>query len=184
MSTTFEIKLENPEVLETWLRIKPEFESKAKALFLQTVFEIHKFLIRVSPDDTGELKGGWTAILNKYNQDYSMEIQDHTLYDSWKQSNTTPEGRAYHFAIDQVLKGASQSTFEDAPFDITIRNNVPHAEYLENGTSKIPGRHTTELARYKGEAWFNSAFNDWFEKIAKEGKIVEVQPKQAKQLTN
>ena len=180
----FNIRLENPERLDQWLRLKEDYKREAKALFLQTVFQIHKYLIRVSPDDTGELKGGWTSILSKYNQDFSMEVQDYTLYDSWKQQNKTQRGREYHFSMDQVMKGASQSRFEESEFDITVINNVPHAEYLEFGTSKIQGRLTTELARYKGEYWFNEIFNEWFEEIAREEKIVPAKPQQTKQTVN
>jgi hypothetical protein len=183
MATSFEVKLENPERLEEWLKIKDDFKREAKALFLQTVFEIHKYLIRVSPLDTGELRGGWTGILNKYNQDYSVPLMDTSLYDHWKNTNKSQYGREYHFALDQVLKGAGQSSFEDAPFDITLINSVPHGEEMENGNSKIQGRHTTELARYKGEYWFNQVFNTWFEQIAKEEKIVKAPPQTTKQLT-
>ena len=183
-TTTFSIWLENPERLAEWFRIKDDFRAEAKSIYLQAVFEIHKYLIRVSPLDTGELRGGWTGILNKYNQDYSVQIMDTSLYDSWKSTNKTPEGREYHFALDQVMKGASESHFEDTEFDITIINNVPYAEYLESGTSRIQGRHTTELARYKGEFWFNEVFNAWFEQIAKEGKVVPAQPATNKTIIN
>jgi hypothetical protein len=183
MSTYFEISLENPERLEQWLKIKPDFEREAKALFLQTVFEIHKYLIRVSPMDTGELRGGWTGILNKYNQDYSVALMDTSLYDHWKSQNKSQYGKEYHFTLDQVLKGAGQSQFEDSPLDITVINSVLQGDIMENGTSKIQGRHTTELARYKGEYWFNKNFNEWFEQIAKEEKIVKPQPQITKQLT-
>lgn len=184
MSTYFEISLENPERLEQWLKIKPEFEKEAKALFLQTVFNIHKYLILISPLDTGELRGGWTGILNKYSQDYSAQIGDYTLYDHWKQQNKSVAGREYHFSLDQVLKGAGQSKFEDKVFDITVINEVVQANIMENeyGTGTTRGRHTTDLARFWGEDTFNRAFNKWFEQIAKEEKIVKPTPQTTKQL--
>ena len=184
MATTFTIELENPERLQEWFRIKDDFRKEAKALYLQTVFQIHKYLIRVSPLDTGELRGGWTGILNKYNQDFSVVIQDSSLYDHWKSQNKSQYGREYHFAMDQVIKGAQQSQFEESELDVTIINNVPYGEYLENGTSKIPARNTTELARYKGEYWFNERFNEWFEEIAKEEKITPAKSQPNKELIN
>ena len=169
----FSIGLENSEILAQWLNINVDFYRQAESLFLQTVFQIHKYLIRISPVDTGEVRGGWTAVLNKYRQDYTVAMTDFSLYDSWKQGNKTPEGREYHFAWDQVSKGANQSQFEEAPMDITVINSVPQAEYMETGTGKIQARETTELARYKGEYFFNEIFNDWFEDIAKEGKVTQ-----------
>ena len=184
MITTFTISIENPELLKEWYHMKEDYQREAKALFLQTVFQIHKYLIRISPLDTGEIRGGWTGILNKYNIDYSAQLFDKSLYDTWKQENKTPEGRTYHDAMAQVMKGAAQSHFEDKPLDITIYNEVPHAIYLEDGTSKIQGRHTTEFVKYKGEYYFNEIFNQWFESLNKAGKIVPIRPEKMKQLTN
>jgi len=170
--TDFRIQIVNPERLQEMLNIKEDFEAQAKALFLNTVFEIHKYLILISPLDTGELRGGWTGILKKYGQDFEKQIRDTSLYDIWKSENKTPKSKEYHFSDDAVQQGINKSTIEDIAFSIAVINNVEYGEYLESGTSKIPARNTTELARYKGEYWFNKQFNDWYEKIAKEGKIV------------
>lgn len=166
-----EMRLENTERLDEILRMDEDFMRRAGGLFLDVVFQIHKYLIRLTPLDTGQLRGGWTSILNKYNQDYTRQIVDSSLYDPWKATNRSEEGRRYHFDLAMVAKGASQSLFEDLPMDVTVMNMVPHGEHMEFGTSQIQGRHTTELARYKGEFWFNTVFEKWFEKIASEGKI-------------
>ncbi len=122
--------------------------------------------------DTMELRGGWTSLLLKYNQDFSIQLGDTSLYKVWKQSNKTAYGREYHPDPTAFAKGVAQSTFEDLPFDISIINKVPQAFYLEYGTSKIPGRFFTELARYKGEKTLNDNFEKWFDEIAKAEKIV------------
>jgi hypothetical protein len=166
-----ELHVENQERLAEILDMDEDFRRRANGLFLDLVFQIHKYLIRVTPEDTGELRGGWASILRKYNQDYSKQIRDTTLYDAWKSQNVTPYSREYHFDAGAAERGLSQSSYEDLPLDITVINAVPQGEYMEYGTSRIQGRHFTELARYKGEFWFNHVFEEWFNKIASEGKI-------------
>lgn len=181
----FTISLDNPERLEEILNMGIEFEIGARGLFLETVFEIHKYLIRLTPLDTGELRGGWSGILLKYGQDFSQELKDTSLYDDWKQSNKTPYSREYHFSASEFFKGTTESKIEDSQdFDISIENTVPQGEYLEFGTGKIQGRHTTELATYKGELQFQKAFEEWFEKIATEGKIVAPPSQKHNPITN
>ena len=166
------MSIENQERLQEILEMDKDFIRRAHGLFLDVVFQIHKYLIRLTPLDTGELRGGWTSILNKYNQDYTKQILDKSLYDDWKQSNRSAEGREYHIDPAKIVEGASKSFFEDVQFDVTLFNTVEQGEYMEFGTSNIQGRHFTELARYKGEFWFNVIFEKWFEKIADEGRIV------------
>lgn len=175
MATKFEVKMsvENEERLNEVLRMDKDFIRRAQGLFLDITFQVHKYLIRVTPLDTGELRGGWTSILNKYSQDYSRQILDKSLYDDWKQSNKTPEGREYHFDPSMVLKGAGQSAFEDLPFDVTVINSVPQGEYMEYGAGGRQGLHTTEFARYKGELALNTAFEKWFEAIAQAESITD-----------
>lgn len=168
----FTIALENPERLEEIYNLDKDFERQAKGLFLETVFQIHKYLIQISPMDTGELRGGWTALLLKYNKDFSVQLRDESLYNVWKESNKTEYGKNYHFDPKEFQKGVSQSFLEELPLDISIINTVPQAYYLEFGTSKIPARHTVELARYKGEYTLVKNFEEWFEDIAKNEKIV------------
>lgn len=167
-----ELDIENTERLAEILSMSADFERRAKGLFLDIVFQVHKYLIRLTPADELELRGGWTSVLRKYNQDFSKQVHDVTLYDFWKEQNVTPRSRAYHFDEGAIEQGASQSFFEEQPFDITLINAVPHGAYLEFGTAKIPARHFTDLARFKGEFWFNYVFEKWFDKVAAEGKIV------------
>lgn len=168
-----ELSIQNKDRLDEILQMDADYERRAAGLFLDVVFQIHKYLIRLTPEDEGELRGGWTSVLQKYGQDYSRQLRDTALYDLWKAQNVTPYYRAYHFDPSAVVRGSTQSFFEDLPFDVTIINAVKQGEYLEFGTARIPGRHFTELARYKGEFWFNHIFEQWFEKIAKEENIVE-----------
>lgn len=180
--TTFNIQMLNPERYEEMINTNADFQREAKAEFLRTVFTIHKYLVRISPFDTGELRGGWAGLLKKYNQDFYVELLDSSLYDSWKATNKTPEGREYHFSQDSVNTGISQSTVEELSLDITVINNVPQADYMEFGTSKTQGRATTEIARYKGEFYFNQVFDIWFNEMSKAGKVVSPAPQNNKQL--
>lgn len=170
---TVALSVENEERLDEILEMDEDFQRRAEGLHLDAVFQIHKFLIRLTPMDTGELRGGWLAVLKKYNQDYGKQVRDTSLSDEDKAKNKTPRSREYHFDSSKIEEGASLSFFEDEPFDTTIINAVQHGEYLEFGTSVMAGRHFVELARYKGEFWYNHIFEQWFEKIASEGKIVE-----------
>jgi len=178
----FKIELLNPERYEEMLRTDADFQREAKVEFLQAVFAIHKYLIKISPVDTGELRGGWAGILRKYNQDFTMELMDFSLYDGWKATNKTPEGREYHFSLDAVNLGVSESLTEELPLDITVINSVPQAEYMEYGTAKIQGRATTDIARFKGEFYFRQIFDSWFDAIAKAGVVVKPTPHTDKQL--
>lgn len=179
-----EMSIENEERLDEILRMDQDFVRRAYGLFLDVVFQIHKYLIRLTPLDTGELRGGWTSILSKYNQDFTRQILDKSLYDDWKQTNKTAYSREYHLDPKKILEGASKSFFEDVPFDVTLFNAVEQGEYMEFGTSQVQGRHFTELARYKGEFWFNVIFENWFEKIAIEERIADTEALEDEEIPN
>jgi hypothetical protein len=162
------IEVANPDEVEKIIALGDRFEEAAKKVFGAVVFEAHKYLIRVTPIDTGELRGGWTSWLDKNQIDYSRQLYDLSLADK-------APGRSYHIEESAIQQGKSESAFEaPSPFDITIINNTPHGFYLEEGTSAIPGRYFVELARYKTELVFEKIFTDWFYKIAaNDGELVE-----------
>jgi hypothetical protein len=168
---TVGLTIENPQVIEDLVNMGNEFERRAQAVFLRFVFQVHKFLIRLTPADTGRLRAGWTSILDKYNQAYDRQFFDTSLYDPWKQTTKDPN---YHWDAKAIAEGKALSTFQDEPFNITIINNVPYGEHLEFGTSVIQGRHFVELARYKAELWFQVIFESWLKRLAEEGKITDL----------
>ena len=140
-------------------------------LFRNLVFEIHKYLIRLTPMDTGRLRGGWTGILNKYQEDYSRQIRDTSLYDVFKNLNITPHHKEYHFDPTAVLEGAGESQIEDKTpnqQEIAIDNKVPYKDFLDFGR----GVHFTTRARYVGELWFTRHYNRWLAAMEEEGKVV------------
>ncbi|TDI97026.1 MAG: hypothetical protein E2O29_01970 [Deltaproteobacteria bacterium] len=140
-------------------------------LYRNLVFEIHKYLIRVTPMDTGKLRGGWTAILDKYTIDYSRQIKDTSLYDPFKKSNKTPYHKEYHFSASSVAEGKASSVAEDktpAVQEIAVDNQVPYKDAMDFGK----GVHFTTRARYAGELWFTKFYGEWLKKMEKEGKVV------------
>lgn len=171
---TVSVKIENEERLRELLSLEKDFSQNMNSLFYTFIFRIHRYLIQVTPLDTGELRGGWTSILNKYSKDYSAQIFDVTYTDDLKVQNKTKEGKEYHFqGYTDVVKGSTQSTFEELPFDVTIINSVPHGEYMEHGTSKIQARNFTANAMYKGEQDFSRLCELWFGQMAEEEKVVD-----------
>ena len=169
------VELVNPEEAQQLFDIERTFKEFHQQLFLNLVFEIHKYLIRVTPLHTGKLRGGWTGVLDKYQQDYSRQLQDHSLYDSFKETNVTPEHKVYRFDSNAVEEGKSSSSVEDNlpnETDITIDNQVEYGFRLDDGTSKIHARRFTEVARYKGELWFEEHYKEWLEKISAAGAVV------------
>ena len=159
--------IDNPELLQEALNADAEFKKGVEKTFLNTVFEIHKYLIRVTPIDTGQLRGGWTSFLDKFNEDYSQQLYDIALADK-------APGREYHISPEGVQEGKGHSSFEfPAPLDVTLTNSVPYGIFLEEGTSRLAARNFVELAKYKGEFWFQKLMEDWFSQIANAGKVVQ-----------
>ncbi len=154
---------------------KKEFSTFYKQLYLNLTLEIHKYLIRLTPAHTGKLRGGWTGVLDKYQRDYTRQIQDTSLYDAFKKANKTVEYREYAFDSNAIKEGQKLSQYKDAlPTDteISITNNVPYKDIHEFGTSEIPGKQFTLRAAYKGELWFEQEFKKWLKKIEDAGAVV------------
>jgi hypothetical protein len=175
----FAVTIENIQEAKKYEKLADQFDKYYKKLYLDIVVEIHKYLIRLTPLHTGKLRGGWTALLDKYQRDYSKQISDTSLYNVFKTANITPDYKTYQFDSGAVQKGKAQSFLEDkmpSDTDISIDNQVEYRDYLDSGTSKIPARHFVESARYKGELWFNQYFDLWFKKMEAAGAIV-VPPK-------
>jgi len=160
------IRIENPEVLRQWLAMGDDFTAHFEKFFGDFIFEVHKYLIRVSPIDTGMLRGGWASWLDKNNIDYSRQLYDTSIAEK-------APGRDYHFDPAAVEEGKAYSTFEAPnPLDITILNTVPYGIFLEVGTSKIPARNFVELTRFKAESWAERLFHAWAKKIYDAGEMV------------
>jgi len=164
------ITIENPEVLKEWFALGDDFEEHFEKFFGDFIFEVHKYLIRVTPIDTGALRGGWTSWLDKNNIDYSRQLYDISIAEK-------APGRDYHFDPSAVEEGKTYSGFEaPTPLDITILNSVPYGIFLEVGTSKIPARNFVELTRFKAESWAERLFHAWTQKIYAAGGMVEPDP--------
>lgn len=175
-SFSLSFELVNIEEWKKFENLEKEFTEKYKILYKDLVAEIHKYLIRLTPLHTGELRGGWTAFLEKYRYSYASQLFEHSLYDSFKTSNLSEEHRTYQIDPDAVEKGKQQSTLEDGlpgVTDVTVENQVTHGEPMEFGTGKVQARHTTERALYRGEQWFTEHFNRWFKMINDNGGIVD-----------
>lgn len=160
------ITIDNPELLNTWLRLGDTFGVEIEKLTSNFIFEVHKYLMRVTPIDTGELRGGWTAYLDAHNIDYARQILDTSIAEK-------APGRDYHISPDGIQIGQSFSNYS-APtsLDVTIINNVPYGYFLETGTSKIPARNFVELTKFKAELLGEKVFKEWFEKISKADDVV------------
>lgn len=165
-SFSITITFVDPEKWNTWLNASTLFYEYYIDLFRQCVYETHKYLIRLTPIQTGKLRAGWTGILTKYNIDYTAAFLDTSLLD-----------HAY-IKYDQaaIQEGFTMSQYIDSPLDVTIINTVPYAEYVEFGTSKMEGQNYTNKARYKGEYIFKKEIDDWFKEMSQQAEIVKPQP--------
>jgi hypothetical protein len=165
----------NPKEVKEAEKLQETFDKYYKKLYFDLVTEIHKYMIRITPAHTGQLRGGWTAFLNKHQIDYTKQMYDTSLYDSFKNGNFTPESKIYQFDSASIEMGKSKASVEDkfpADTDVSISNGVEYKDYMDYGTSKIAGRHFTDLARYKGEFLFEQQFNRWLNKMEKAGAVV------------
>lgn len=165
------VSIDNPKEVKKIEKSIKRFSKYNLELYRNIVFEIHKYLIRVTPLDTGKLRGGWTAILDKYTKDYSRQIKDTSLYDAFKKANKTDYNREYHFDPSAVAEGKKFSIQEDKTpsiQDMAIDNQVPYKDVMDFGK----GVHFTARARYAGELWFERFYGEWLKKMEKEGKVV------------
>jgi len=165
---TFSISIEfvNPEQWDNWLNSSQKFEEYYTTMFRECVFQIHKYLIRLTPLRSGRLRAGWTGILNRYNINYEAAFTDTTFL----------HRALINYDQKAIQEGMAMSQFQDNEYDVTIVNTVPYAEYLEFGTSRIDGQHFTNKARYKGEYVFEKELNDWFKEITFKGEVVKPEP--------
>lgn len=170
LKVTFQI--DNPQVLNEWLGVGEQFKGELEKTFTGFVFEVHKYLIRITPIDTGELRGGWTSWLDRNQIDYSRQLFDTSIAEK-------APGRDYHITPEGVEEGKQFSQFEAPnPLDITIINDVPYGIFLEMGTSRMAARNFVEQARFKAEFLFEETFNNWFRKIESTDDVVEADPPQ------
>lgn len=161
------VTIVNPEILDNFVELGEEFEAELENAFKELIIDTNKYLIRVTPVDTGELRGGWTAFLDSENEDYSRQIRDTSIA-------IKALGRKFNISPKGIAKGQAQSNFLfPTPLNWTIINNVEHGFLLEHGSSKIQGRNFVSLTRYKAELRFNTILLEWFEEIARTGKIVK-----------
>lgn len=145
------------------------------SLFKDLVGAIHKYLIRLTPLHTGKLRGGWLAFLDKYQVDYSKQLYDTSLYGAWKKGNKTEAYRSYAPDSAKVEEGKAMSRLEDGlpkETQVYLENTVEYKDAMDFGTSKVQGRHFTDIALYKGEHWFEKYFTQWFDRMSKAGAIV------------
>lgn len=165
-SFSVSLTIDNPELLQKWLTIGEDFTREMERTFKGFIFEIHKYLIRVTPIDTGELRGGWTSWLDANSVDYSRQVSDISIAEK-------APGRNYHIDPGAVQAGKAFSRYEAPnPLDISIINSVPYGYFLETGTSAIPARNFVEITRFKAEMFHNIIFGNWIDKIyAAEGVV-------------
>lgn len=169
------VSVDHPEKIKALEGSMKKFDEYYKKLYKDLVGVCHKYLIRITPLHTGKLRGGWTAFLDKHQIDYSKQLFDTSLYSSWKKSNKTPEHREYANDSTKVEEGKALSRLEDSlpsATDVSIDNLVDYRDDMDFGTSKVPGRHFTDQAHYKSEAWFDKYFALWLAKMEKAGAVV------------
>lgn len=166
----FSVKIDalNPEVLEQFSELGDEFTSELGNTFKQLLYDANKYLIRVTPVDTGELRGGWTAFLDAERVSYARQMLDTSL--TIRPARTKKSPRIDPSAVE---KGKRKSRYV-FPNSLTwaLVNEVPHGFYVEHGTSKTQGQNFTALTRYKAELRARTIFTDWFDAIAREGRVV------------
>lgn len=166
-SISFEFK--NPELFEQWAELEKEFSEYYYILYRNCVYETHKYLLRITPIQTGMLRAGWTGILNKYNIDYTRAFSDVMLLD-------IPANSGQPLSQEAITKGMALSLFVDTKDEISIMNNVPYADYVDAGTSKMQGQNFTIRAMYKGEFIFKKAMEDWLNEIYINGEVTKPKP--------
>lgn len=158
------LKIANPAVLNDWLGIGANIEKDVERLFSAFLLEVNRYLIRITPLDTGMLRGGWTAYLDSANADYQPELYDTSIAEK-------APGRFYHLDPEDVAKGKTFSRFEQPnKLEFTLINEVPYGFYLEYGTSAIPARNFVTKTQYKAVTLFDQYLTFWFNGVAKDTK--------------
>lgn len=164
------ITINNPKQWDMWENISSIFMDNFKTMFKYAVFDANKYLIRLTPLMSGRLRGGWTALLNKYNIDYSAAFMDVTLV----------TGHNEPLNSEAIMEGIALSSFIDTDFMVTLVNGVPYADYVETGTSKMEGQHFTLKAMYKSELIIKKYAEEWFRQCSEKSEIVA--PKQTEEV--
>ena len=157
------ITISPSEKFDMWANLSSIFMENFKILFRYAVFDSNKYLIRLTPMLTGRLRGGWTALLNKYNIDYSAAFMDVSMV----------IGHNAPLSQKAILEGIALSSFIDTDLMVTLVNGVPYAEYVEFGTSKMEGQHFTSRAIYKSELIFKGYVDEWTKKCSEKSEIIE-----------
>lgn len=160
------IEIEDVKKWNHWIGLDEEFTKHYEKLFIDCVLQAHKYLIRITPFDTGRLRGGWTSYLDNKRKDYSAAFLDTSLIGHGGANQDT----------GAIQEGKTLSTFQEKYLDVFLSNGVPYASYLETGTSKMAGRHFTSIAKFKAEYIFNSAIELWARECDAAGGIVEPSP--------
>jgi len=159
------ITINTPKQWEMWENVRSIFMDNFKVMFKYGVFDANKYLIRATPMQTGRLRAGWTALLNKYNIDYSAAFMDVTLV----------TGHNEPLSQEAISEGMALSSFIDTDFMVTLVNGVPYADYVETGTSKMEGQHFTLKSTYKAELIMKRYMEEWMRICSGEGQIVAPQ---------
>ena len=164
------ITINTPKKWDMWENVRSIFMENFKILFRYAVFDSNKYLIRATPMLTGRLRGGWTALLNKYNIDYSAAFMDVTLV----------TGHNQPLSQEAIIEGMALSSFIDTDFMVTLVNGVFYADYVESGTSKMEGQHFTLKSVYKAELIMRRYVEEWANRCSEASEIVE--PKQMEEV--
>lgn len=164
------ISIKEPKQWDMWANVSSIFMDNFKTLFKYAVFDANKYLIRLTPMQSGRLRAGWTALLNKYNIDYSAAFMDVTLV----------EGHNEPLSQEAIMEGMALSSFVDTENLVTLVNGVPYADYVETGTSRMEGQHFTLKAMYKAELILKRYTEEWFKECSERSEIVS--PKQMEEV--
>jgi len=138
-----------------------EFVEKAELVHRKSVFEILLELIRLTPVDSGRLRGSWTAFFAK-----------HGAEDMYQNSLERPApGQATtktKFSPKAFAEGQADGEFIDQPFDTTIASNVVYSKYVERRLKFVL------KALAKGQTWYKENFRNFYKAIGREHGIPDV----------
>jgi hypothetical protein len=101
-----------------------EFSKKVIIVHKKSVFEILTRLIRMTPVDTGRLRGSWTTFMDKYGQifRYSKFMRLPSMFGMQKKNPNE-----IHFSEEAVNEGKSLGFYIDDMLQTTIGTNVNYA---------------------------------------------------------
>lgn len=163
---TVTIQVSDVERWNKYLDLSPKLAAGFKKVFENVVVEGNKYLIRLTPFDTGRLRGGWTSYLDKKNVDYVAAFMDTSLIEVKQLRNDA----------DAINEGKGFSSFTESENQVTLVNSVPYIEYVEHGTSRMPARNFTRRAMYKIEHIFQKAVDGWMKECTEAGDFIDPKP--------